>query len=153
MNPSNSSTTPLLTPTQILDLREEYYTTKTPPLDLFLQGHNLLPMQLPGCNKWNKPAELILQPQATLSTQGINLDELEKAKGLILTRAVGLLGTDNKVELTVKEFKDVVSIIDTIDKQVKGETQDKPENTIQVFKLLLHQQSSYRRQIFSNPYY
>lgn len=133
--PSHLQITNHPTPTKQLELREAYYNTATLPLKEYLAQHNLTPAQVPGCLKWNKPTELIIAP--TISTSIDSQDyvgNLSEAKELILAKALSLLQPDAKGKDgidSVKEFKDVVSIIDTLDRQEKGTPTD--EGSINIY--------------------
>lgn len=128
--------------TLLLTYQAEYETTPDFTIDDLCQKYDVTTKQLKGHDSWAKrlqePTKL---PEPTETNNDIiansnidkpstaeTLDDIEEFKQLAIAHAVKFMKDDVRFA-EVKEFKDMVAIVDSIEKSYKD---TKPENTINI---------------------
>lgn len=103
-----------MSPTQLLAIREEYYTTPLTIEELCLKyGVE----ELPGANRWSKPTELVFSPPEVDESYAEEEEELspeEKSlKSSLHAQAENIMRKCNKMLVKVdnpRDLKDIASI-------------------------------------------
>ena len=100
-----------LTPTQLLAIREEFYTTSLSIEDLCLK-YEL--EELPGSHRWVKPSSLIPMEQPSEPDEGEDLSPEEQSlKTSLYTQAEAIMRKCNRMLMKVdnpRDLKDIASI-------------------------------------------
>ena len=100
-----------LTPTQLLAIREEFYTTSLSIEDLCLK-HEL--EELPGSHRWVKPSSLIPMEQPSEPDEVEDLSPEEQSlKTSLYTQAEAIMKKCNRMLMKVdnpRDLKDIASI-------------------------------------------
>jgi hypothetical protein len=133
-----------MTNTELLNYQIEYEEGGI-SIDELCSKYNVKRKQLKGYTKWQQPqehstpVEVIVPDQPSLPSQPthhldiiVPEDSLLNDINIFKKRAVkyALESIQDAQYLEVKEFKDLVSIVDTVEKSVKGNTQS--ETTVNV---------------------
>lgn len=130
--------------TLLLTYQAEYERTPNMTIEDLCEKYDVQTKQLKGYTKWQKRApeidelpetgDIIAIPRndskqlAIPKTTKELLDDVEEFKQLAVAHAVKFMKDDAEFA-EVKEFKDMVAIVDSIEKSYKG---TKPENTINI---------------------
>ena len=120
----------------LLTYQAEYETTPDLTISDLCQKYNIETKQLKGYTKWKKREETNKLPKredTNNSTVLVDdkenlLKDIDTFKSLAMTHALNFMRND--IEFAgVKDFKDMVSIVGTIENSLKD---TKPENTINI---------------------
>ncbi len=116
--------------TLLLTYQAEYETTPDFTIANLCEKYDVTTKQLSGYTKWSKRSEPSVEPEANIvpaiarnlpipsNTEEL-LDDVENFKRLAVAHAVKFMKNDAEFA-EVKEFKDMVSIVDSIEKSYKG---------------------------------
>jgi len=116
----------------------EYETTPDLTIDELCQKHDIVKEQLPDYKQWKKQVDIIsgeLTQEVVVSENPKILDDIERFKQLAVQRAVEFIEQDARFA-EVKEFKDIVAIVDTIEKSYKNKTTNEPTINILIQNLV-----------------
>lgn len=119
----------------LLDYQIEYQTSDI-TIDELCEKYGVVTKQLSGYTKWEKaeeppeviePAEIIIAPEAKPQPRDLDIadgeeemkEQIGEFKKLAMAHAVKFMKDDAEFA-EVKEFKDMVAIVDSIEKSYKG---------------------------------
>ena len=145
----------------LLDAYRTEFETTDITLDALLRKYSLTPSKLKGCKTWTKaskqtvdttdnievlpPAQppqtyKVVPPKpATIETELTTLDKITKFKELAIDRALKFINEEAQFA-DVKEFKDIVAIVDSIEKSYQKVDPEAGKPTVNVFIQNLMQQ-------------
>jgi uncharacterized protein YicC (UPF0701 family) len=128
--------------TLLLSYQAEYERNQDMTIEDLCEKYDVQPKQLKGYTKWQKrqaeTLEVITQPKvgyqvekpSVLKPKEETLDNIEEFKQLAIKHAVHFIKEDAQFA-EVKEFKDMVAIVDSIEKSYR-DTKDTSGTTINI---------------------
>lgn len=126
-------------PATLLQLYKKEYEQTDITIKELCEKYDITTKQLKGYTKWTKEIKdpIVTQTPSHEASQPTNqiLDDIEEFKKLAVRHAVNFIKEDARFA-EVKEFKDMVAIVDTIEKSYKNQTEQGPTINIAIQNLV-----------------